>query len=576
MPRKFFRYAATIAIALYATSCMQNKTGMSQTEGVAGDYAATVASGKTGMVASDAALGTEVGLQVLRAGGNAIDAAVATGFAMAVVYPEAGNIGGGGFIVARLANGETVALDFREVAPAGASRDMFLDAAGNVTDKSLIGHLASGVPGAVAGLWEVHQKYGSKPWRDLVQPAIELAQEGFVIDERLARIFANDTRLARFPASAQLFLPGGKPPAPGYRLVNPDLAATLRRIAEHGRDGFYKGETAELIAAEMQRGGGLITKQDLANYQPKWRKPIEFTYRNHRVISMAPASSGGLTIGIMANILEGYDLGRMNPRSAERLHLLAEASKRAFADRNHFLGDPDFVDIPIDMLLSDAYGAQQRASISRDHTTPSTQIRPGLAASAENVHTTHWSVVDGKGNAVALTTTLNGLHGSGVTVTGGGFLLNNEMDDFTSKVGAPNMFGLIQGAANAIAPGKRMLSAMTPTIVVDPNGETLLVTGARGGPRIISAVMQIMLNVIDHRMQLPAAVTSGRIHHQHLPDELMHEDNAFDAETAAELMRKGHKLSPREAVATAPTVLRVGDHWVGMPDPRSGGLAKGF
>jgi gamma-glutamyltranspeptidase / glutathione hydrolase len=281
------------------------------------------------------------------------------------------------------------------------------------------------------------------------------------------------------------------------------------------------------------------------------------------------------SIGIALNILSGYDIKALGPRSPERYHLLAEASRRAFADRNHFLGDPDVVTIPFDMLLSKEYADRQRASISRAHATPSTSVRAGIPV-AENIHTTHWSVVDRNGNAVALTTTLNGLHGSAVTVEGAGFLLNNEMDDFTSKVGEPNMFGLVQGEANAIAPGKRMLSAMTPTIVVDPTGKTLLVTGARGGPRIISAVLQIVSNVIDHGMTLPEAVNAPRIHHQHLPDQLYYEREGFDAATVAALAQKGHKMQPLGAVAAAPTVLRVGDVWLGMPDPRSGGLAKGY
>jgi gamma-glutamyltranspeptidase / glutathione hydrolase len=367
----------------------------------------------------------------------------------------------------------------------------------------------------------------------------------------------------------------GKAPPAGSRLDNPDLARTLQRIAERGRDGFYTGETADLIVAEMKDGGGLITHEDLANYQPKWRTPIEFTYRNHRVISMAPASSGGLTVALMANILEGYDLKALGPKSPQRYHLIAEASRRAFADRNYFLGDPDVVKIPFEPLLSKEYAAQRRATIRPDRATPSSDVAHGPFALNEGTHTTHWSVVDAQGNAVALTTTLNELHGSGVTVTGGGFLLNDEMDDFTSKVGVPNMFGLVQGEANAIAPGKRMLSAMTPTIVVDPNGKTLLITGARGGPRIISAVLQIMSNVVDHGMILPEAVNHPRIHMQHLPDQLYYETK-LDTAIVAELARMGHKVTQRGAVGTAPTILRVGDHWLGMPDPRSGGMAKGF
>jgi gamma-glutamyltranspeptidase/glutathione hydrolase len=391
----------------------------------------------------------------------------------------------------------------------------------------------------------------------------------------VARVIADDSRLARFPASAWL-LPNGQPPAVGTRLRNPDLAATLRRIAEHGRDGFYTGETADLIVAEMKRGGGLISHEDLARYQPQWRDPIEFMYRGHRVISMAPASSGGITLALMARILEGYDLAALGATSPERYHLIAEASRRAFADRNYYLGDADVVKIPVEKLLSNDYIAQQRATISRARATPSREVRPGLGELSEDVHTTHFSVVDAQGNAVALTTTINELHGSAVTVTGAGFLLNDEMDDFTSKVGVPNMFGLIQGEANAIAPGKRMLSAMTPTIVLDETDRPLLITGARGGPRIISAVFQIISNVVDHHMGVADAVLAPRIHHQHLPDTLYYEQPQIGDTVIAALERKGHQVVARDGyIGAAPTVLRVGDQWAGVPDSRSGGLAKG-
>ena len=570
-------WTVAVLMTLGSTGCGTQTAARGQTEGTDAKTAANVVYAEHGMVASNEPIATDVGVRALKSGGNAIDAAIATAFAMAVTYPEAGNIGGGGFIVARFADGRTAALDFREVAPGRATRDMYLDANGNVTNKSLIGHLASGVPGSVAGLWAAHQKFGSKPWRDLVQPAIDLAANGFIVDEHLARAIGNDERLAAFPASAALLLRDGKAPAPGTRFTNPDLAAVLRRIAERGRDGFYKGETADLIVAEMQRGGGLISHEDLARYEPKWRDPIEFTYRGHRVISMAPASSGGITLAIMANILDGYDLKALGPRSAERYHLVAEASRRAFADRNHFLGDPDFVKIPTGRLLSHEYAQQQRATISLDRATSSRDVRAGLGQLSEGAHTTHFSVVDGAGNAVAFTTTLNALHGSAVTVAGAGFLLNDEMDDFTSKGGVPNLFGLIQGEANAIAPGKRMLSAMTPTIVLDTNGKPMLITGARGGPRIISAVFQIISNVLDHGMTVGEAVAAPRIHHQHLPDSIYYEKNAFDAATAAALKKKGHDLTQREGyVGTAPTIMRSGNGWAGMTDPRSAGKAAGY
>jgi gamma-glutamyltranspeptidase/glutathione hydrolase len=559
-------------------ACTAPTTRMGQTEGPTTDalQPPDVALGAHGMVASDAPLAAEVGVRILMAGGNAVDAAIATAFALAVVYPEAGNIGGGGFFVGHFADGSTATLDFREVAPLRATRDMYVDAQGNVTDQSLTGHLASGVPGSVAGLWALHQKFGSKPWRELILPAIDFAHHGFVVDAHVARVIGDDSRLMRFPASAWL-LPEGQPPAVGTLLRNPDLAATLGRIAEQGRDGFYKGETADLIVAEMKRGGGLISHEDLAQYQPKWRAPIEFTYRGQRVISMAPASSGGVTLALMGRILGGYDLASLGATSPERYHLIAEASRRAFADRNYYLGDPDVVKMPLDKLLSDEYAAQQRATISRERATPSRDVRPGLGELSEGAHTTHFSVVDAHGNAVALTTTINELHGSAVTVTGAGFLLNDEMDDFTSKVGVPNLFGLVQGEANAIVPGKRMLSAMTPTIVLDETGKPLLITGARGGPRIISAVFQIISNVVDHHMGIAEAVLAPRVHHQHLPDSLYYEAQPIDDAAIAALERKGHHVARRTGyIGAAPTIMRVGHQWAGVPDTRSGGIAKGY
>ncbi|HUP90209.1 MAG TPA: gamma-glutamyltransferase [Longimicrobiales bacterium] len=555
------------------------RSQMGQTEGSAptGPLVGEVANGQHGMVATDAALATEVGVRVLQDGGNAADATIATAFAMAVVYPEAGNIGGGGFIVAHFADGSNTTIDFREVAPLQATRDMYVGADGKVTRKSLTGHLASGVPGAVAGLYEFHRKHGSKPWRELLQPAIKLAREGFVVDEHLHKRIADDKRLKDFPGSAALLLPNGAPLTIGSTWKNPDLANVLQRVADRGRDGFYKGETADLIVAEMKRGGGLISHEDLANYQAKWRAPIEFDYRGHRIVAMAPASSGGITVAIMAGILDGFNLKALGPHSVERYHLIAEASRRAFADRNALLGDPDFIKVPQTELLSKEYLAKLRAGISRERATPSKEVRPSLAQSQEGAHTTHLSFVDSKGNTVAFTTTLNELHGSAVTVTGGGFLLNDEMDDFTAKVGAANMFGLVQGPNNSIAPGKRMLSAMTPTIVLNTDGSTLLVTGARGGPRIISAVFQIISNVLDHGMSFPQALTEKRIHMQHLPDSLYHESDAFDAETTRRLEAMGHHVTKRAgSIGSATAILRVAGGWVGMADPRSGGLAAGY
>jgi gamma-glutamyltranspeptidase/glutathione hydrolase len=568
-----FAWAALLLVVGSSNSFAQRP---GNTEGPRQQQFSEMASGANGMVVSDDGLASEVGLQILRKGGNAVDAAVATAFALAVTYPEAGNLGGGGFLVARFKDGRDVALDFRETAPAGATRDMYIDPQGNVSDKSLVGHLASGVPGAVAGLYEAHQKHGKMKWADVVAPAIALAEKGFIVSTRFSQMIRADERLARFPASAALFLPNGQPIESKTLWRNPELAATLRRIAQQGRDGFYKGETADLIVAEMKRGGGIITHEDLANYQAKWREPIRFEYRKHQVISMPPSSSGGITLALMANILEGYDLRASGAATAKTVHLITEASRRAFADRNHFLGDPDLVKIP-DALISDEYAEKQRATIAMDKATPSSEIRAGMGVVTEGDHTTHLSVTDREGNAVALTTTINELFGSAVTIAGAGFLMNDEMDDFAAKPGSPNMFGLVQGEANAIAPGKRMLSAMTPTIVVGPNKRVLLVTGARGGPRIISAVFQFISYVVDHKMLVEQAMRSPRVHHQHLPDVLYHERDALSAGEIATLTAMGHTVEERPgSVGSANSIMKVGIIWQGMPDNRSGGIAKGY
>ncbi|HSJ24628.1 MAG TPA: gamma-glutamyltransferase [Longimicrobiales bacterium] len=529
------------------------------------------------MVVTDAPLATEVGVQVMRDGGNAVDAAVAVAFALAVVYPEAGNIGGGGFMVTRMADGTSAALDFREKAPLAAHRDMFLDDAGELTEASVRGHLASGVPGAVMGLWEAHRRLGTRPWAELVAPAIRLAEDGFTVDQELAASLRNYANLLRqFEGSAELFLSGGEPPAAGSRWRNPDLGRVLRRIAEDGPAGFYEGETADLIVAEMRRGGGIITHEDLRRYRAEWRTPVEFSYRGHHIISMPPASSGGITLAIIGNILDGYPLDRLGWHTDVTLHLMAEAMRRAFADRNHYLGDPAFVEFPQATLTSGAYAARLRETIDRDRATPSTDVLPGMVEQPEPTHTTHFSVVDPHGNAVALTTTINGLYGSGVTIRGAGIVMNNEMDDFAAKPGSPNMFGLVQGEANAIEPEKRMLSAMTPTIVLDPAGDVLMVTGARGGPRIITAVFQVISNVLDHGMDVATAVRAPRVHHQHLPDALFHESSGMGATRIGQLEAMGHTIQSRATVGTAPTILRRGSVWTAAPDPRTGGSAGGF
>lgn len=538
----------------------------------------------SGMVVSTDAYASNVGVQVLRDGGNAIDAAVATSLALAVVNPEAGNIGGGGFMVVRLADGRTAALDYRERAPAAAHRDMYLDEAGNLTDALFVGHLASGVPGAVAGLWTAHQQYGSLPWTALVQPAIDLA-EGFDIRERQAHSLSHAVDgLRTFETTAATFLPNGSSPTVGTRFSQPDLAATLTRIRDEGRDGFYRGRTAALIVAEMERGAGIITDADLAGYDAAWRDPIVFTYRDHTIISMAPTSSGGATLAAMAKILEGYDLSSLDWHGTEHTHVLAEAWKRAYADRNAYLADPDFVEMPLERMISAAYGDERRASIDLTRATPSAEIGPGLGSPERERDTTHLSVVDAEGNAVAVTTTINSFYGSKVTVGGAGFLLNNEMDDFAAQPGQPNQFGLVQGENNAIESGKRMLSAMTPTVVVRPSGELLYVVGSPGGATIITNVFQNISNVIDYDMTVVEAVNAPRLHHQHLPDRIQYEPGALTEDTMAALRAMGHTVEerfdpsgPYPYIGDAQAIMVAEDgRRLGWSDPRRGGEAAGY
>ncbi len=538
-----------------------------------------------GMVVSTDASASAVGTAILRDGGNAFDAAVATAFALAVVNPEAGNIGGGGFMVARLADGTNAALDFRERAPLAGSRDMFLDDDGNLTDGSRVGHRAVGVPGSVAGLWAMHERYGSLPWADLVDPSVMLAN-GFVVRERQAKsLDANREALGQYPQTADIFLgDDDAPPAVGDTLVQRDLARTLERIRDEGRNGFYLGETARLIAAEMRRGGGLITTEDLVNYEAAWREPVTVAYRGYTIISMPPSSSGGVTLAAMATILDGYDLGSIPWHSTRMVHLLAETWKRAYADRNEYLGDPDFVEIPLERLTSAEYGAERRSTISLDVATASAEVTPGLGPYEPQTETTHFSVVDSAGNAVSITTTINSFYGIRAVVTGGGFFLNNEMDDFAALPGTPNMFGLVQGEANAIEPGKRMLSAMTPTIVNRPDGSLFVVLGSPGGSTIITNVFQNLVNLIDYNMTLVEAVRVPRLHHQHLPDRIQYERGSLSAETIAALEAMGHTVRERySAESIYPHIgdmqailVRLDGTLEGVSDPRRGGAAVGF
>lgn len=535
---------------------------------------ARVTEGRRAMVVSGSPLASEVGRQVLEAGGNAVDAAVAVGFALAVVHPEAGNIGGGGFMVFRMKDGTNAALDYREAAPGRASHDMYLDRSGEPTALSDKGHLAAGVPGAVAGMLEAHRRYGKLPLKAVLTPAIRLAGEGFVVDEYRSRSIDNYRAwLYTFPASRRYFLPdSGQAPAPGSRWIQADLARTLTAIRDHGADGFYKGWVADSIVAEMERGGGLISHADLASYRAEWREPLRISYRGYTIYSMPPASSGGVTLGLMLNILEGYD--QLPPfGSAALLHREAEAMRRAFTDRNTYLGDPAFVRMPLERLLSKEYAATLRQQIDPSQATPTPPFDPTLR---DGNSTTHYSVVDAEGNAVSCTTTLNDSYGSAVAVSGAGFLLNDEMDDFTTAPGKPNGYGLVQGEANAIQPGKRMLSAMTPSVVLDKEGKLLMVVGTPGGPTIITQVYHVISNVIDHGMSLPDAVAAPRMHHQALPDEVRLERNGFQPGAIAGLEALGHALVYRTRWGDVEAIIRTPNGWQGVSDPRLGGGGAGY
>lgn len=528
--------------------------------------------GQHAMVASDAPLASEAGVEILRRGGNAVDAAVAVGFALAVVFPEAGNIGGGGYMVIRMADGRTAALDYREVAPLAATRNMYLDEHGNLTDKSVVGPLASGVPGAVAGLTAAQAKFGTMSLADVMAPAIRYAEQGFVVDAAFARSLANNARLIKQFSGADVFLPDGKPLAAGTTLMRPELAQTLRRIAEQGAAGFYSGKTAEMIADEMRRDGGILTAQDLASYKPVWRDPVKSTYRGYTLFTMPPSSSGGVTVTETLNILEGF--ANVPPfGSAEYAHVLGSAYQRAFVDRNEKLADPAFVPVPMQQLTDKSYAQKLRATIGRDRATPTASVAKSMR---EGMETTHYSVADAQGNAVATTTTLNALYGSGVYVRAGGFFMNDEMDDFAAAPGKPNMFGLVQGEANAVQPGKRMLSAMSPTIVLDRDGGLLLVVGSRGGPRIITSTSQVILNVLDQHMILSDAVSAPRIHHQALPDSLLYERNGLTAAVVDSLKNMGYGVEPIGGVGLINAIMRVRGGYEGMSDPRSSGRPVGY
>ncbi|MFB9864050.1 gamma-glutamyltransferase [Rufibacter immobilis] len=535
------------------------------------------ATGKKGMVVSAHPEASRIGLEILRKGGNAYDAAVATGFALAVAYPVAGNIGGGGFLVYRTQNGETGTLDYREKAPAAATRNMYLNDQGNVVaGASTLGHLAVGVPGAVAGMVAMHQKLGRLPWAQVVQPAIDLAQKGVVLTQREARLLNNAQDELIKANKFTPYLVKSIPWQKGDILPLQELARTLERIRDKGEAGFYEGETADLLVREMRRGGGIMTHQDLKEYKAVWRQPITGTYRGYKVISMPPPSSGGIALLQLLNMVEPYDLRSWGWQNSNAVHVMVEAQRRVYADRATYLGDPDFFKVPASELLKPDYLKQRMASMKMEQATPSSAVLAGVLLAKESDQTTHYSVVDQWGNAASITTTLNGNYGSGVVVEGAGFLLNNEMDDFSAKPGVPNMFGLIGGEANAIAPGKRMLSSMTPTIL-EKDGQLFMIVGTPGGSTIITSVFQTILNVIDHGMGMQQAVSAPRFHHQWLPDRIEPEAAALSEQVRSELQSRGHKIQNRGNYGAVEGILkRPNGTWEGGADPRGDDTALGY
>ncbi len=533
---------------------------------------------RQGMVVTAHPQASETGLAILKKGGNAIDAAVAVQFALAVVYPNAGNIGGGGFLVYRSKSGKTDALDFREKAPGKASRDMYLDAQGNpITDLSLYGRLASGVPGSVDGMVAAHQKYGKLPWAAVVEPAIQLAKNGFPITTKQAgELNRGRQNFIKYnPSGSSLISPSGTWKA-GDLLIQPELAATLTLIRDQGRAGFYEGLTAQKIVAEVQGDGGIISLEDLKNYRSTWRQPVSGHYKSYNVITMPPPSSGGIALIQLLHSVESYPLKRWGMNRDSSVMLMTEAERRVYADRAEHLGDPDFYRVPQKGLLDPAYSRQRMADFNWTAATPSTKVNAGKPAPAEHEETTHYSIVDRDGAAVSVTTTLNGSYGSLVMVKGAGFLLNNEMDDFSVKPGAPNMYGLVGGEANSIAPGKRMLSSMTPTIV-EKDGKLFMVVGTPGGSTIITSVFQTILNVIEFDQSMQTAVTSKRFHHQWLPDEIAVEKDALDSLTRKTLQKKGYKLTDRSAIGRVDAILKSRwGYYSGGADPRGDDIALGW
>ncbi|MGO3162629.1 MAG: gamma-glutamyltransferase [Sphingobacteriaceae bacterium] len=553
-------------VSLLLTSCSANQqavTGENEFE--------------NGAVVTAHPLASQVGLDVLKKGGNAVDAAVAVKFALAVVYPNAGNLGGGGFLVYRSHDGQTSSLDFREKAPGKAHRDMYLDPQGNpIKELSLYGHLASGVPGSVAGMDQAHQRYGTLSWKELLDPAIKLASEGFAITERQAEEFNRyQERFKKFNPNGAAIIRDQAWNA-GDRFTQPELAETLKRIAEEGRDGFYKGETAELIASEMERGGGIINLDDLEAYDASWREPIIGDYKNYRIISMPPSSSGGVALLALLQSVEKYPLAQWGFQSDSTIRAMVEAERRIYADRATHLGDADFYNVPVDQLTDAAFNQQRMKAVNLEKATPSDSVSAAVFPGDESEETTHYSIVDRQGNAVSLTTTINGSYGSGVWVEGAGFLMNNEMDDFSVKPGSPNIYGLLGGKANSIAPEKRMLSAMTPTIV-EENGELKMVVGTPGGSTIITSVFQTILNVLEFGMSAQESVDAPRFHHQWQPDRIDVETDAISSEIRNSLSEDGYTIHPRGSIGRVENILILENGLLQTgADPRGDDTALGY
>ncbi|MBN8571814.1 MAG: gamma-glutamyltransferase [Ignavibacteria bacterium] len=530
---------------------------------------------RNGMVSSADEYASQVGIEILKKGGNAIDAAVAVGFTLAVTYPGAGNIGGGGFMLIHLKDGRNISIDYREKAPISAYKDMYLDSNGNVVEGlSTIGHLAGGVPGSVAGLLYALEKYGTMSRQEVMQYAIDYAENGFKIHKRLAEnLNSQQTAFAKFPSTMEIF---GGVFNEGHLLKQKDLANTLRRISEQGRDGFYKGETAEFISEEMRTGYGIVTKTDLEQYEAVERTPLIGTYNGYEIISMPPPSSGGICLLYLLNILENYDLKNFSYNSSAKVNILTEAMRRVYADRSQYMGDPDFVSVPVDVLISKPYAKLRMDGFELNRASNSKDIQPGDITKKESDQTTQYSIVDKDGNLVSTTTTLNDNFGSKLVIKGAGFFWNNEMDDFASKPGAPNMYGLVGSDANAIAPQKRMLSSMTPTIILKDN-KPFMVVGSPGGGRIITSVLQTIINVIDFNMSIKDAIDAPRFHHQWLPDEIQIEKDVFDKDMKDVLKTIGYTLKEIPEFGRVEGILFNADEsFTGHSDRRGYGKAIGY